>query len=49
MVESANPTLALRFDRRLQREFRGATITSAAHRTPVRDAARCFCPESSHF
>ena len=30
MGESTNPTLTLRFDRRLRLEFRGATITSDA-------------------
>ena len=30
MGESANPTLTLRFDRRLRLEFLGATITSDA-------------------
>ena len=30
MGESANPTITLRFDRRMRLEFRGATITSDA-------------------
>ena len=30
MVESTNPSLKMRFDRRVQLEFRGATITSDA-------------------